>query len=65
MVLVTCDHQAVAHSAQCVWLARVGATPGDKNGLWSPACSDHGANFGFNHSKLSTNGVGLKEAMMN
>ena len=46
-------------------LAQVGAAAGDNNGLWAPACLDHGADFGFNHSKLSINGIGLKEAVMN
>ena len=45
-------------------LAQVGAAVGDNNGLWAPACLDHGADFGFNHSKLSINGIGLKEAVM-
>ena len=46
-------------------LAQVGAATGDNNGLWAPACLDHGADFGFNHSKLSIDGIGLKEAVMN
>ena len=29
-------------------LAQVGAAAGDNNGLWAPACLDHGADFGFN-----------------
>ena len=36
----------------------------DENGLWCPACLDHGAAFGLNNSRLLVDGVSLKSAVL-
>ena len=46
-------------------LEKIGSNVGLRNnGVWAPACLDHGSDFGFNHTKLTVNGVTLKDALL-
>jgi len=36
----------------------------DNNGLFAPACLDHGSDFNLNNSKITIDGVALRDAML-